>query len=79
MEAERERLEGARALGGIPHAPWTVVPANAKWYRNLVVAESIVEALRVHRGSWTKTLAEMARKASASSTPTVAKLRLAAA
>jgi PPK2 family polyphosphate:nucleotide phosphotransferase len=47
------------------HAPWMVVPANAKWYRNLVVAESIVEALRVHRKSWTKTLAEMARKARA--------------
>jgi PPK2 family polyphosphate:nucleotide phosphotransferase len=27
-------------------APWTVVPANHKWRRNLVVAETIVKALR---------------------------------
>lgn len=26
-------------------APWTIVPANAKWYRNLVVAQSLVNAL----------------------------------
>lgn len=26
-------------------APWTIVPANHKWYRNLVVATLIVEAL----------------------------------
>jgi PPK2 family polyphosphate:nucleotide phosphotransferase len=27
------------------HAPWYIVPANRKWYRNLVVADTIVEAL----------------------------------
>ncbi|HEY7214809.1 MAG TPA: polyphosphate kinase 2 family protein [Thermoanaerobaculia bacterium] len=27
------------------HAPWYVVPANKKWYRNLVVATVLVEAL----------------------------------
>ncbi|MES1243820.1 MAG: polyphosphate kinase 2 family protein [Acidobacteriota bacterium] len=27
------------------HAPWYVVPSNRKWYRNLVVASVIVEAL----------------------------------
>ncbi len=27
------------------HAPWYVVPANAKWYRNLVVARTIADAL----------------------------------
>ena len=27
------------------HAPWYIVPANRKWYRNLVVAELVVEAL----------------------------------
>jgi len=27
------------------HAPWYVVPANAKWYRNLVVANVIAETL----------------------------------
>jgi PPK2 family polyphosphate:nucleotide phosphotransferase len=28
------------------HAPWRIVPANHKWYRNLVVAETIVKTLR---------------------------------
>ena len=28
------------------HAPWYVVPANRKWYRNLVVAQIVVEHLR---------------------------------
>jgi PPK2 family polyphosphate:nucleotide phosphotransferase len=27
------------------HAPWYIVPANRKWYRNLVVADRVVEAL----------------------------------
>ena len=26
-------------------APWYIVPANRKWYRNLVVAERIVNVL----------------------------------
>jgi PPK2 family polyphosphate:nucleotide phosphotransferase len=29
-----------------PWAPWYVVPANHKWYRNLVVATTLVEALK---------------------------------
>lgn len=34
------------------HAPWFVVPADRKWYRNLAVAEAIVEALRPYREAW---------------------------
>jgi len=30
---------------GTPHAPWFVVPANRKWYRNLVVARTIADTL----------------------------------
>jgi polyphosphate kinase 2 (PPK2 family) len=28
-----------------PRAPWHIVPANKKWYRNLVIAERIVEVM----------------------------------
>jgi PPK2 family polyphosphate:nucleotide phosphotransferase len=28
-----------------PWAPWHIVPANKKWYRNLAIAERLVEAL----------------------------------
>lgn len=43
------------------HAPWTVVPANSKWYRNLVIAQSIVAALREHTVDWKDKLEEMGR------------------
>ena len=28
------------------HAPWYIVPSDRKWYRNLVVAETVAETLR---------------------------------
>lgn len=28
-----------------PHAPWYVIPANHKWYRNYVIAKIIIETL----------------------------------
>jgi PPK2 family polyphosphate:nucleotide phosphotransferase len=57
-----EAYEDAISRTAAPHAPWIVVPANAKWYRNLVVAEAIVEALREHRKGWKKTLDAMGRE-----------------
>jgi hypothetical protein len=41
------------------------VPANAKWYRNLVIAESIAGALRGHRKDWEKKLGGMGKAAKA--------------
>lgn len=37
-----EDVLGATSLD---HAPWYIVPANRKWYRNFVVASTIVEAM----------------------------------
>ncbi|HZS11207.1 MAG TPA: polyphosphate kinase 2 family protein [Nitrospirales bacterium] len=37
--------EAAIAATSTKDAPWFIVPANRKWYRNLVVAETIVETL----------------------------------
>jgi len=37
--------EDALARTSQKHAPWYVVPADKKWYRNLVVAEILVKAL----------------------------------
>jgi PPK2 family polyphosphate:nucleotide phosphotransferase len=54
--------EDAISKTAAPHAPWIVVPANAKWYRNLVVAEAIVDALRGHRKGWKRTLDAMGKK-----------------
>lgn len=38
------------------HAPWTVVPADSKWYRDLVIARSIVDALRPYKKGWEEKL-----------------------
>ncbi len=37
-------------------APWFVVPADHKWYRNLVLAQTLVDALRPYRKSWERRL-----------------------
>jgi PPK2 family polyphosphate:nucleotide phosphotransferase len=56
-----EAYEDAISKTAAKGAPWIIVPANAKWYRNLVVAESIVEALQEHKNDWATRLDEMAR------------------
>lgn len=33
-------------------APWLIVPADKKWYRNLVVAQALVEALKPFEKGW---------------------------
>jgi len=40
-----EAFEDAITATSTDHAPWYIVPANRKWYRNLVVADRVVEAL----------------------------------
>lgn len=37
--------EAALSRTSTEHAPWYVVPANRKWYRNIVITETIVAAL----------------------------------
>ncbi|EYF01245.1 PPK2 family polyphosphate kinase [Chondromyces apiculatus] len=34
------------------HAPWYVVPADSKWYRNLVIAEAVTAAMRPYKQAW---------------------------
>lgn len=40
------------------YAPWFIVPANRKWFRNLAVAEAIAERLRPLKEGWLKRLDE---------------------
>lgn len=42
-------------------APWFVVPANKKWYRNLVVASAVVDALEPFRKRWIERLEQIGR------------------
>ena len=36
----------------VPHAPWYIVPADHKWYRNLAITEAIVASLRPSKEGW---------------------------
>ena len=42
MEAYEEMLNRTTT----EHAPWNVIPANQKWYRNLAITKTMVEAIR---------------------------------
>jgi hypothetical protein len=37
-------------------APWLIVPANHKWYRDYIVSKAIVEAIKPYKGAWKKKL-----------------------
>jgi len=45
-DAYTEAFEEALGRCSTANAPWFVIPANRKWYRNLAVAEIVVDALR---------------------------------
>ena len=51
--------EEALARCGTSWAPWHIVPADAKWYRNYVLARAIVERLEPYEHAWERTLSEM--------------------
>jgi PPK2 family polyphosphate:nucleotide phosphotransferase len=46
-----------------PEAPWHLVPADKKWFRNLAVIQRIVLELRPYRTLWLQTLKEVAQQA----------------
>jgi PPK2 family polyphosphate:nucleotide phosphotransferase len=37
-------------------APWYIIPANHKWFRNLAVTETLVKLLRPHKKTWHQAL-----------------------
>jgi PPK2 family polyphosphate:nucleotide phosphotransferase len=53
--------EDAISRCNAPHAPWYIVPANKKWFRDLAVCEVLVEAMREQRSTWGKTLKAMSK------------------
>jgi PPK2 family polyphosphate:nucleotide phosphotransferase len=46
-------------------APWHIVPADRKWFRNYAVASTIVEALRGYKDGWLERLGAMGEAAKA--------------
>jgi PPK2 family polyphosphate:nucleotide phosphotransferase len=50
--------QDAIAFCNSKQAPWYIVPANHKWYRNLAIAHTIVKAMRAHKDEWEADLVE---------------------
>jgi PPK2 family polyphosphate:nucleotide phosphotransferase len=46
-----------------PEAPWYLVPADKKWFRNLAVVQRLVLELRPYRILWLQTLKEQGQQA----------------
>jgi PPK2 family polyphosphate:nucleotide phosphotransferase len=44
------------------HAPWFIVPADKKWFRNLAVAETLRNALAPFRKSWLEKVTEVGKE-----------------
>jgi len=42
-------------------APWYVIPSDHKWYRNLLIAQTLVDVLEPHAKAWRRHLAELGR------------------
>jgi PPK2 family polyphosphate:nucleotide phosphotransferase len=36
--------------------PWYIIPANHKWYRDVIISEAIIEALKPYKSIWKKKL-----------------------
>jgi PPK2 family polyphosphate:nucleotide phosphotransferase len=58
-DAYTEAYEDALNRCSTKDAPWHIVPANKKWFRNLAVAQTIVDALRPYKKAWLKKLDAM--------------------
>jgi PPK2 family polyphosphate:nucleotide phosphotransferase len=43
-------------------APWHVIPANRKWFRDLAIADVLVEGLSAYRNDWLKKLAKLSKE-----------------
>jgi len=57
-DAYQDAYEDALSKCSTDEAPWYIVPANNKWYRNLLVARTLVHTLRPYKEQWLDKLVE---------------------
>jgi PPK2 family polyphosphate:nucleotide phosphotransferase len=43
------------------YAPWHLIPADQKWFRNLAITETIVKTLRPYQDDWKRRLSERSK------------------
>ena len=55
-EAYMAAYDEALTRCATPQAPWFIVPADKKWFRDLAVAQAVADALRPHRDAWLASL-----------------------
>jgi len=60
-EAYTKAYEEALSRCSTPWAPWYVIPANKKWFRNLAVSQIIIEALEEMRPKFPKPVLDPAK------------------
>jgi len=60
-----EAYEDVLAKCSKPKAPWFVVPANRKWFRDLAIADTLVKTLEPYEAHWQERLQERANAAHA--------------
>ncbi|HEX6367757.1 MAG TPA: polyphosphate kinase 2 family protein [Longimicrobium sp.] len=57
----QEAYEDALSRCSTDAAPWYVVPADRKWFRNLAITEALVDTLREHRKHWNDALEDLSK------------------
>ena len=60
-----EAYEDALAKTSTDNAPWHIIPADHKWYRNLIILETVIDALKPYKDDWKTQLAEVGKAAKA--------------
>jgi PPK2 family polyphosphate:nucleotide phosphotransferase len=61
--AYQQAYEDVIGACGTKYAPWYIVPADKKWYRNVFIARAIVDRLEAQAPAWEQELAERGRQA----------------
>ncbi|MCA1667029.1 MAG: polyphosphate kinase 2 family protein [Thermomicrobia bacterium] len=54
--------EAALSKCSTKDAPWYIVPADKKWFRNLIITDTILKTLRPHVTSWQAALADRGKE-----------------
>ncbi len=57
-DSYQEAYEDALGKCSTPEAPWYIVPANHKWYRNLAISHVIAHTMHKYKDEWQAELEE---------------------
>lgn len=58
----QQAYEDALSKCSADDAPWYIVPANHKWFRNLAIAHTLVDTMREYQGEWKADLVERGKR-----------------